>query len=248
MNSIRMRASTASRMTQSRLIGALFVAGFVSYGVGQGLVNSVVRPPNFLSTISSHHTVLVLGAFLMLVNTGVDVAKGVLFFPILDKRSKPTALAYLSTMIVEVAVLAIGVLCVLMIVPLAHQRDIAASASTGWAKGLASLAVDSNTMAYEIAEMCLGIGCLFLCALLFRARLVPRFLAIAGMVGYPLLALGAIAEIFGTHIGLALSIPGGLFELGLACWLLIKGFEPEAFENRADVGPALTSRLIASAV
>jgi hypothetical protein len=41
--------------------------------------------------------------------------------------------------------------------------------------------------------------------------------------------VGSIAEIFGIPIGLILLIPGGIFEVALAFWLLIKGFEPEAY-------------------
>lgn len=50
----------------SRLIGALFLAGSVVYRVGFKLVTSVVGAPDFLSTISAHQTILVLGAFLTL--------------------------------------------------------------------------------------------------------------------------------------------------------------------------------------
>ena len=119
--SLKRRVSTGSRMTYSRLIGALFLAGFLVYGVGGVLVTSVAGAPDFLSTISSHQTILVLGAFLMLLNTPVDVAKAVLFFPILEKHGKRTALAYLATMIVEVVFLSLGVLALLMIVPLSQH-------------------------------------------------------------------------------------------------------------------------------
>src|SRR3979490_200990 len=99
-----------SRMTYSRVIGALFLLGFLSYGIGSGLATSLVGGSNLLSTIAASQSVLVIGAFLMFLNTGVDLAKGVLFFPILEKHSKRTALAYLATMIVEVVLLAVGVL------------------------------------------------------------------------------------------------------------------------------------------
>ncbi len=119
--SLKRRALMGSRMTYSRLIGALFLLGFLSYGVGFGLVTSVVGVPDFLATIPAHQTTLVLGAFLMLLNSVVDVGKGVLFFPILEKHGKRTALAYLATMIVEVVLLAVGVLSLLMLVPIAQQ-------------------------------------------------------------------------------------------------------------------------------
>lgn len=230
------RALTDSRMRYSRLIGALFLLGFLSYGVGFTLVTSVTGAPDFLATISAHKNlqiILTIGAFLMLLNSVVDVGKGVLFFPILEHHGKRTALAYLAAMLVEVVLLAVGVLALLMLVPIAHQGVDAGQAGVGSVKALGSLAVQSNTMAYQLAEMSLGFGGIFLCALLFRTRLIPRFLAMWGVIGYVLLAAGTIAEIFAIHIGLALSIPGGLFELALGCWLLIKGFAPKAYSQES---------------
>jgi len=221
---------TGSRMLYSRLIGALFLLGFLSYGGGFGLVTSLTGAPDFLSTIPANQTLLIVGAFLMLLNTLVDVAKGVLFFPILENHGKRTALAYLAAMIVEVVLLTVGELALLMIVPLAQQAAHAGAAGLGWANALGSLAVQSNAMAYQVGEIALGVGAIFLCALLFRTRLVPRWLSISGLIGYPVLIAGCIAEVFGIHIGTLLTIPGMFFELALPLWLLIKGFQPEVYE------------------
>ena len=73
-----------SRMTSSRVIGALFLLGFLCYGIGSGLATSLVGGSNFLSTIGASKTLLITGAFLIFLNTAVDVGKGVLFFPILE--------------------------------------------------------------------------------------------------------------------------------------------------------------------
>jgi hypothetical protein len=88
-------------------------------------------------------------------------------------------------------------------------------------------------VAYSIGEATLGVGGLFLCSLLFRTRLVPRFLAVGGMIGYVSLMVGMIAEIFGIHVSLMLSIPGIFFEVGLPVWLFIKGFQPDVYSGRA---------------
>src|SRR5690348_3144706 len=68
-------------MTYSRLIGGLFLAGFITYGVGSSLVRSVVGEENFLSLDPAREATLALGVFLMLLNTVVDIGKAVLFFP-----------------------------------------------------------------------------------------------------------------------------------------------------------------------
>ena len=220
-----LRSSTLSghRMAVSRVIGALFLGGFVFYGIGTVMANSVTGGSNFLATISANKSLLVLGAFLILLNTATDVGKGVLFFPILENHGKRTALGYLATMIIEVVFLGLGALALLMIVPLAQH------AGEAWANGVAALLVQTNLMAYVIGEAVIGFGAFFMAALLLRARLIPGWLALSGMVGYACLLSGQIAEIFGIHIGLYLTIPGFFFELALPMWLFVKGFQPEVY-------------------
>jgi hypothetical protein len=227
--SLKTSVSMRSRMMYSRLIGALFLAGFVVYGVGFSLVNSVISAPDFLSTISARQTTLVIGAFLMLLNTVVDVGKGVLFFPILEKHGKRTALAYLSALLVQVVLLDIGVLCLLMIVPLGQFSG------QSWAEGLGSILTQSNTMAYQIGQATLAVGGIFMTSLLFRTRLIPRPLAALGVIGYAIHVAGAIAEIFGIHVSMILLIPGMIFELALPIWLIIKGFQPNVYAGHAEV-------------
>lgn len=228
----RSREGAGSRGAFAWLIGALFLTGFLVYGVGFGLVTSVIGAPDFLATIAASPTVLVLGAFLMLLNTVVDIGKGVLFFPILENHGKRTALVYLAALTVQVVLLDIGVLCLLMLVPLSQYA--VGGASAAWASGLGSLLTQANTLAYHIGQATLGFGGIFLCALLYRARLLPRFLSAWGLIGYVIHVVGAIAEIFGIHVSLFLLIPGGLFELALGFWLIFKGFQRQPAPDRLD--------------
>jgi Domain of unknown function (DUF4386) len=75
-----------------------------------------------------------------------------------------------------------------------------------------------------------GIGGLILTYLLFVGRLVPRPIAVLGIVGYASLLLGVLLDLLGvldmvTGAGLVLVAPGGLFEfVVLPVWLIAKGF------------------------
>jgi uncharacterized protein DUF4386 len=75
-----------------------------------------------------------------------------------------------------------------------------------------------------------GLGGLILTYLLFVSRLVPRPIAILGLVGYGCLTLGVPLDLLGvlnmdSGAGQALLVPGGLFEfLFLPIWLIAKGF------------------------
>ncbi len=231
---------TGTRMWTSRVIGALVLAGFLLYGTGSVLVNSVVDGPEFLAGVGSKQTTLALGAFLMIATTAADIGKAVFFFPVLERHGKRTAVAYLATMIFEMAVMTVGVLAVLMVIPLAEHASTGAL-DHGTAQALGSIAVDANQTAYQIGQLSLAFGALFLAALLFRTRLVPRWLASLGLIGYATHLTGAAAEIFGVPIGLVLLIPGATFELLLPAWLLTRGFTPAVY-----AGPAATTSHVPS--
>src|SRR5674476_879791 len=63
---------------------------------------------------------------------------------------------------------------------------------------------------------------------LYRAKLVPRLLALWGLVGYVLIFCGMLSEIMGSGLGLISSIPGGLWEIFIGVWLIVKGFNSSA--------------------
>jgi hypothetical protein len=238
MKEIQMQSTAqlhvAPGRTYARLIGALFLVGFLAYGIGFTLVNSVITVPEFIANIPAVQTTLVLGAFLMLLNTVVDIGKGVLFFPILENHGRRTALVYLAAIVVQVVFLDLGVIFLLMLVPLAQIAADAGASSAAWAPGIGSLLSESNTIAYNVGQATLSFGGVFLALLLFRTRLVPQSLAALGVVGYVLHAAGSVSEIFGLPLSLYLLIPGALFEMSIAFWLMSKGFRPAVTSDREE--------------
>ncbi len=68
--------------------------------------------------------------------------------------------------------------------------------------------------------------------MLFKSRLVPRFLSVWGIVGALMYMLAGYLVLFGVEamspILIILSIPLALNEMVLAIWLIVKGFNKEA--------------------
>ena len=224
-------SAPAPRKTYARLIGALFLIGFLTYGTGFGLINSVITAPDFPANIPAAQTILLIGGFLMLLNTMVDIGKGVLFLPILEHHGRRTAFVYLAAIVVQVVFLDIGALFLLMLVPLGQIASDSAASSAAWAPGVASLLTESNTLAYNIGQATLSFGGVFLCLLLYRTRLIPQLLAGLGVLGYVMHAGGAVSELFGLQISLYLLIPGAIFEVVIAFWLIFKGFNTVAVSS-----------------
>ena len=194
----------------ARIVGVLFLAGYVAYGVGSLIATGIADSDNR----SDSTALLVTGAALMLLNSAFVIGIGVQMFPILRAHDKAIAAAYLGTRIFEGVVLATGVVSLIVL--------------TG------SDAIHANAAFYNVAEAGLGIGSLYFCALLYRTGLVPRFLAVWGFIGYACFAGGNLLELFGVE-GAALvgAIPGGLFELTFAIWLIARGFASTATAVRS---------------
>jgi hypothetical protein len=200
----------------ARAVGVLFLAGFLTYGLGNLVATGVVDSGDR----SDSTALFVTGIALMLLNSVVVIGIGVLMFPILRAHSTATAAGYLGTRIFEGVVLALGAVSLIVL--------------TG------SDAIHANAAFYSVAEAGLGIGSLFFCALLFRTGLVPRFLAVWGFIGYACFAAGNLLELFGVKgAGLVGTIPGGPFELTFGIWLIARGFVSTATAVRS---PATTRR------
>jgi hypothetical protein len=88
--------------------------------------------------------------------------------------------------------------------------------------------------AYNIAMLTLGISGLILCYSFYKSKLVPRFLAVWGLVGYAVILGGSVVEVFGFNLQVIHAIPGGLWEVFIGVWLIVKGFNPSAFASDSD--------------
>ena len=72
---------------------------------------------------------------------------------------------------------------------------------------------------------------MMLCYLFYKTQLLPRLLAIWGMVGYAIILGGSVLEVAGINLNTIHAIPGGLWEVFIGVWLIVKGFNPSAFAS-----------------
>ena len=75
-----------STRTTARAVGACFLLAFVFYIAGGMMVDAGSGNPAVLSKVEDHRTLIASGALLMMVNSLVIGAVGVLMFPILPRR------------------------------------------------------------------------------------------------------------------------------------------------------------------
>ena len=220
--------------TTAKIVGLLFVAGMVIGVGGNVLILSILGAPDPLSNVSANSMLVAVAAFLWLMTVVGDAAHGVLMFPILKQQhSERIAIGYLAARIVDAVFIAVMVLFILLQIPLASEYIKAGGSDASFLQALSTMFVQVNLYAYHIAMFTLGIAGLLLCYTFYRAKLVPRLVAVWGLVGYAIILCGSLLEVLGFNLLTIHAIPGGLWELFIGVWLIVKGFNPSAFASES---------------
>ena len=208
--------------TTARVVGILYVVGLVVGIGGMVLIQSILGAPDHLSAVSASSMLLAIGAVLWLMPAAGDAAHGVLMFPVLkQQQSERIAIGYLGFRIVNAVFVAIMVLFILLQIPLASEYLKAGASDASFLQALSAVFMEGQLYAYNIGMSAVGLASLLLCYVLYRARLVPRVLAIWGLGGYAIILCGSVLEVLGFNLQTIHAIPGGLWELFIGVWLTV---------------------------
>ncbi|MGW7459781.1 DUF4386 domain-containing protein [Streptomyces sp. NPDC054797] len=173
-----------------------------------------------------------LGVLCEVVLVAAVAGTGAALFPVLRRHGEGLALGYAFGRLLEAAVIALGMTAVLALITLRRDMDMDMDTDTDTAAGadvaLAALHEWTFLLGPNIA---LGLNTVLLAYVAYRARLVPRFIAVLGLIGGPLICASAVAVMFGAYAQLSVAgslaaLPVFAWELGLAGWLIVKGFGP----------------------
>jgi Domain of unknown function (DUF4386) len=138
------------------------------------------------------------GAFLELLLIIANIGTAVVLFPILRRVSEILALGYVTARVVECVFIAVGILSLLTVVTLRLEAAAGADAGSLVAVGESLVALHDWTFVLGPGFV-VGIGNgLILGYLMYRSRLVPRGMAVLGLVGGPLVMASGIAVILGV--------------------------------------------------
>jgi hypothetical protein len=148
---------------------------------------------------------------------GSYVGTAVAVFPVIRRHNESLALGFVTSRLVEAAIIMIGVVSLLAIVTLRHSGPAAADPATLTGVGQALVAVRDWTFLFGPGFMA-SLNAVLFGTLLLRARLVPRIIPAVGLIGAPLLLAANLATVFGHHeqvsgLSLLATVPIALWEL-----------------------------------
>jgi len=233
----------------ARIAGVLFLLTFITSIPALWVFQPVLDDPAGYIAGAGHDNRIFFGGLLELLLIVANVGTALVLFPILRRQNEILSLGYVTARLVESTFIAIGLVSVLAVVSLGQDPASAASVgqdaagSGAGAAGVALAAIKDWTFLLGPGFVVgLGNG-LILGYLMYRSGLVPRKMAVLGLVGGPLICLSGIAVLFdvfqqgGAGQGIA-TIPEFLWELSLGIYLTVKGFRPSPILS-GEAEPAL---------
>jgi hypothetical protein len=216
----------------ARVTGVLFLITYItSIPAFFVLYAPVLGDPRYIVGAGADNSVQ-WGAFLELILIIANIGTAVVLFPILKRVNEILALGYVTARVVECVFIAVGLLSLLTVVTL-QQAAAGADAGSLVAVGQSLVALHGWTFVLGPGFV-VGVGNgLMLGYLMYRSGLVPRRLAVLGLIGGPLIIASGAAVVLGVIEAGGMwqtiaAIPEFLWELSLGIWLIVKGFNPSA--------------------
>ena len=223
--------------------GAFYLLTFLSSIPALILIQPVLDNVDYIVGAGADNRVL-MGCFLDMVNALTAVGSAVAVFPVLKRLNESLALGFVTSRLVEAAIIMTGVVSLLAVITL-HQDFAGATgddAATLVTTGQALVAVRDWTFLLGPGVMAVFNAVLF-GTLLYRSRLVPRVIPTIGLIGAPLLLTASLATFFGHNTQLSswsaiATLPIAAWELSVGTWMLVKGFKPIAATAAVPDTPA----------
>ena len=220
--------------TNAAIVGVLFIIGTVSGVLMFPALGNTLNAPDHLTAISTNEGRMIIATLLKFIMGVACAGIGLALYPILRKYNEGLAIGSVGFRTIEGMVDIVGALGLVALLALSQEfvkagapessyfqtADVLINTGTGWLTNWAML-----------LTWC--IGALMYYSIFYQYRLVPRWLTVWGLVGIPLVTIGALLVLFhlipgfGT-VQMVLSLPIFLQEMVLAVWLIAKGVNPSA--------------------
>jgi hypothetical protein len=249
----RRKGSRLNPQKIARITGILFLITFIGSIPAQFILYHHVLNNSHYILGAGGDTRVFFGAFLELMVVIANIGTAVVLYPIVKRQNQGIALGYITSRVVESVAIMMGIFSLLTIVTLRQNVTGTTGADTATLviAGKSLVAFHDWTFLFG-PGLFAGVGNgMLLGYLMYRSDLVPRRLALLGLIGGPLIAVAFVAVLFGVFDagsawqGIA-TAPEFCWELSLGIYLIVKGFKPASVLALGTRGPVIEPSLAAA--
>lgn len=251
-----MATTTRSPMSPTRktalIAGVAYIATFVfSIPVKFGLWAEVLDEPDFVLGAGSSGPVL-WGALFEVLLAFACVATAVSLYSVARRHSDRAALGYVTSRVLEAAMIFVGVLSILAVVTLRDELG-GAAADSGSLLAVREALIAIHDWTFLIGPgVIAAVNALLIGSVMYRSRMLPRWIPTLGLIGAPLLLASCTATLFGaweqtSGPGMVFVLPIAIWEMSFGIYMTVKGFRAPDIEpvattlDAAEPAPVLAS-------
>jgi hypothetical protein len=212
-----------------RIAGLWFIGTFVFSIPAALLYGPVLSDANYVLGAGLDARIS-LGALLEVLLAIANIATAVVFFPVLKRVNEAVALGYVASRTIESAIIVTGLISLMSVVSLRNSVTRTSGDTVSVAVAGQTLVALHDWTFLLGPQFCAGFGNgILLGYLMYRSGLVPRGMALLGLIGGPLAFLGGVFVLFGAFDQpsgplIALTIIEIVWEASLAIYLSVKGY------------------------
>ena len=187
---------------------------------------------NYLTVVASNEIPMIIGVLLFLTLAASAVGIPIAMYPILRKYNESLALGYFAARIFEAVFVVFGVVNLVAILSLSQEYVNATAPVVSYFETSGALLLAAFDWSSVLLDIPFVLSTLILNYLLYKSKLIPKWLSLWGLVG----AIVYFVYIFSLlFIPLELmeifAAPLGIQEMALAVWLIGKGFNLDTIED-----------------
>jgi hypothetical protein len=210
------------------ITGSLYIVGTVA---GVLSISTAVDAPDYLVKASANANQVLSSALFQFIMTIAYLGFAITLYPILRKHMESLALGFLSFRIVAAVLNIIGFICLLLLLSLSQQYVKAGTQDLLYFQTLGDLLRTGRDFVNHVAMIfATSVGGLMFYLLLFKTKLIPRWLSLWGFTGTLFTIFASLLIMFHTidiitPAYIILNLPLILLEIVLAIWFITKGFD-----------------------
>jgi hypothetical protein len=211
------------------IVGILYIIATVAYSLAMILLDPIIGGSDYLVQASLNANQVIIGTFLVLIDAIAVAGIGICMYKILKKHNKILALGFLGARVVEGTIFIMTVIPTLVLLTLSQEFINAGTPDVPYYQTLGTALLSAGNWIFLIGYgLVFAISALILNFVLYKSKLIPRWLSGWGFVAAVLVFIHYLLQSFGINPVVILDIPIAVQEMVFAVWLIVKGFNASA--------------------
>lgn len=218
---------TSNREIATTIAGSLYLLGIVA---GILSIAYAVDDPDYLVKASSNVSAVLTAAFFHFLMAPMYLGIAIALFPVLYKANQWLAFGFAAFRIAASVFIMVGTILLLLLLSLSQEFVTIGTSTPPYYQTIGGLLQTGRDLTNHVATiLSVSFGGLLLNILLFKAKLVPRWLSGWGLIGTLLAIIASYLVMFRllsiiSEPYIILNLPMAFQEIVFGVWLIVKGF------------------------